>query len=187
MIDDESLRNLEKLHKLKEEGVITAEDFDAAKERLLKGQPKRPQALPMTMRAAGTGLPAEEDYLGWALLPLKRYAQFDGRSTRKEFWMFLLAINVVFAALLTIALTDTDYLGQLGMLGKVAVLVLVIGVLGAFVPYIALLVRRFHDQNKSGWFAAINLIPYLGALIVLGFMLVQGDTGDNDYGPDPRA
>ena len=57
----------------------------------------------------------------------------------------------------------------------------------AILPYIAVQVRRFHDQGKSGWFAALNLIPYLGVFVVLAFMLVPGQHGDNEYGGDPNA
>ena len=50
---------------------------------------------------------------------------------------------------------------------------------------VAVQVRRFHDQDKSGWLALMNLIPYLGAIVALGFMLIPGTEGDNQYGVDP--
>jgi uncharacterized membrane protein YhaH (DUF805 family) len=54
------------------------------------------------------------------------------------------------------------------------------------VPLIAVEVRRFHDQGKSGWFVLLNIIPYIGWAIVCVFMLLPGDEDDNKYGPDPR-
>ena len=62
---------------------------------------------------------------------------------------------------------------------------LVIGMIGLFIPTIAVQVRRFHDQGKSGWFALFNLIPYVGVVVVTIFMLLEGTKGDNKYGPDP--
>jgi len=47
----------------------------------------------------------------------------------------------------------------------------------------AVTVRRFHDQNRSGWFFLLNLIPYVGGLVVLVFMLLPGTPGDNNFGP----
>ena len=56
-----------------------------------------------------------------------------------------------------------------------------------FVPALAVQVRRFHDQDKSGWFVLLGFIPYLGALIVFVFMVLEGTRGPNQYGPDPKA
>ena len=55
------------------------------------------------------------------------------------------------------------------------------------IPSIAVQVRRFHDQDKSGWFVLLNFIPYVGGLIVLVFMFLEGTKGENRYGPDPKA
>jgi uncharacterized membrane protein YhaH (DUF805 family) len=58
--------------------------------------------------------------------------------------------------------------------------------LASFVTCLMVQIRRFHDQDRSGWFALFNLIPYIGWLIVLAFMVLPGTKGDNYYGPDPR-
>ncbi len=58
--------------------------------------------------------------------------------------------------------------------------------LGILVPSIAVQVRRFHDQDKSGWFVLIGLIPILGGLVVLVFMFLEGTRGPNRFGPDPK-
>ncbi|KZY54621.1 hypothetical protein A3736_13920 [Erythrobacter sp. HI0063] len=119
------------------------------------------------------------------MLPLRRYAQFTGRSGRKEFWLFLLGVNLVGAALAIVWTADTNVLGFTGTIGNMAFAVLIIGFLGILLPYLAVQVRRFHDQNRSGWFALINLIPYIGPLIVLVMMALPGADGENEYGPDP--
>ena len=92
MIDDEALKRIENLHRLKTEGVITEADFEKAKNDLLNGPaPRRPVAsIALPRSCPNTDLPSDDDYLAWVLLPLKRYADFEGRSTRKEFWMLSL-------------------------------------------------------------------------------------------------
>jgi uncharacterized membrane protein YhaH (DUF805 family) len=185
MIDNEALQSLEKLHQLKTDGVITAEDFEAAKERLLTAPATRAKASASSGSEGGIERPADDDHFAWMLLPLKRYADFDGRSSRKEYWMFTLLIGL---ATLALALLITANMGPFGMgaVGSMAVVILIVGLCGILVPSIAVQVRRFHDQDKSGWFALLNLIPYAGSLIVLVFMLLPGTEGDNQYGPDPR-
>lgn len=65
--------------------------------------------------------------------------------------------------------------------------IIVLASLAIIVPSIALAVRRLHDINKSGWFYLVVLIPFVGSLIFLYFMIVEGDKTDNQYGPDPKA
>jgi uncharacterized membrane protein YhaH (DUF805 family) len=182
MIDEEALRSIEKLHEMKAGGIISEEEFEETKRRLLSGG-RAVKASPDREAVA----PAAEQHLAWMFLPLKRYAQFHGRSSRREFWMFLLMTNVVALALAIIAMSDTNIFGQTGTIGNLAFALMALGFLGVLVPLVAVEVRRFHDQGKSGWFALLNLIPYIGALIVLGFMLVPGNEGENDFGPDPAV
>jgi uncharacterized membrane protein YhaH (DUF805 family) len=59
-------------------------------------------------------------------------------------------------------------------------------ILGCLIPSIAVQVRRFHDQDKSGWFVLLNFIPSIGGIIVLVFMCLEGTRGPNRYGPDPK-
>lgn len=183
MIDNEALQSLEKLHQLKTDGVITAEDFEAAKERLLKAPPAPANAVAYKHEGER---PGADDHLAWMLLPLKRYADFNGRSSRKEFWMFALFTSVMAAVLTIVIVADTGTF-EVGTLGSMAAGLLLLGFLGILVPALAVEVRRFHDQGKSGWFALLNLIPYIGSLIVLVFMALPGTEGENAYGPDPRT
>jgi uncharacterized membrane protein YhaH (DUF805 family) len=127
--------------------------------------------------------------MDWMLLPLKRYADFQGRSRRMEYWMFFLGIMIIEIVLFAL----------LGLMGAFtpradgtpsAMLFPMFGILGIFglaiiVPALAVQVRRFHDQNLSGWFVLLNFIPYLGGLVVLVFMCLPGTKGPNKYGPDP--
>ena len=70
---------------------------------------------------------------------------------------------------------------------SIGVLVLVVVYLLVFlIPGIAVQVRRFHDQDKSGWFILLGFIPYIGSLIIFVFMCLEGTRGPNRFGPDPK-
>lgn len=175
MIDAENLKSIERLHEMKEGGIISDEEFVAAKQRLLHG--KRRPSIVRTLTSEPQGAPAADDYLGWMILPLRRYAEFDGRSSRKEFWLFQLFVSLVILSLILLTVI-TFGLGAI---------LLAIALVGAIVPLIAVEVRRFHDQDRSGWFALLNLIPYAGGIIVLIFMLLPGTDGENQFGADPLS
>jgi uncharacterized membrane protein YhaH (DUF805 family) len=66
--------------------------------------------------------------------------------------------------------------------------IVILGVffLGTFIPSLAVQVRRFHDQDKSGWFILLNFVPYVGGLIVFVFMCLEGTRGPNRFGADPK-
>ncbi len=124
----------------------------------------------------------------WMILPLKRYADFSGRSRRMEYWMFLLLCVVVafglalFTGALAAGTAETD--PTAAIFGSVP---LIIFWLVVIIPSIAVQVRRFHDQDKSGWFVLLNFIPFVGGLIVLVFMFLEGTRGPNRFGPDPKT
>ena len=63
--------------------------------------------------------------------------------------------------------------------------ILALWVLGSIIPSIAVQVRRFHDQDRSGWMILLGFIPYVGSIIVFVFMCLSGTRGPNRYGPDP--
>lgn len=122
----------------------------------------------------------------WMLLPYKRYFDFSGRSCRKEYWMFqLLWVLMIFAVAVIFAMFDFG--GGEGVSPVAMVLMGVAGlfVLGSIIPGLLLQVRRFHDQDKSGWMVLLNFVPYAGGIIVLVFMCLRGTNGPNRFGPDP--
>lgn len=119
----------------------------------------------------------------WMLMPLKRYADFSGRSRRKEYWMFLLGVVIVAIVLSVMEAA----MGMNGMVAGVYGPLTTLLVLGLIIPGIAVQVRRFHDQDKSGWFVLLGFIPIVGGLIVLVFMLLEGTKGPNRFGPDPKG
>lgn len=181
MIDDDNLRSTEKLHAMRADGILSDEEFENAKRKILSGQPNRVRMTASTAKLVH--VPSDTDYFAWAVLPLRRYAQFTGRSGRKKFWLFLLAVSLIAAALTIVWTADTNFIGYTGTVGNLAFAILIIGFLAILVPYLAVQVRRFDDQ--SGWFALLNLIPYIGPFIVLVMMTFPGTEGENQYGPDP--
>ena len=109
-----------------------------------------------------------------------------------EYWMFMLlwfVVYIVCFGLIFAALPSADAIESgagLGTLGGAGGIVLGLFALASVIPAIAVEVRRFHDQDKSGWFILLNLIPFIGGLIVLVMMFLDGTPGANRFGPDPK-
>ncbi|CAH0496234.1 DUF805 domain-containing protein [Novosphingobium sp. CECT 9465] len=127
----------------------------------------------------------------WMLMPYRRYADFSGRSRRKEYWMFVLFTFLVVAVSMILMFAggmnlDEEGQSQPGALFWLGAAILGIWGIGTFIPSIAVQVRRFHDQDKSGWMVLLGLIPYVGSLIVFIFMCIEGTRGSNRFGPDPK-
>jgi uncharacterized membrane protein YhaH (DUF805 family) len=129
----------------------------------------------------------------WMIMPLKRYADFNGRSRRKEYWMFTLGVIlafviafIVFAFVFGAGSSSSTPDDVASMVGSTGVIVFGLAYLAILIPSIAVQVRRFHDQDKSGWFVLLALIPYIGGLILLVFMCLEGTRGPNRFGPDPK-
>jgi len=107
----------------------------------------------------------------WKLVVLQRYAKFDGRAGRAEFWWFVLANLLVFVVLaILMGIADIFFILYIGY------------ALAVLVPSIAVAIRRLHDTNKSGWFLLIGLIPIIGAILLIVFYAAEGTNGPNDYG-----
>jgi len=122
--------------------------------------------------------------MNWYLTVLKKYADFNGRARRTEYWMFVLFNFLAMIALAILAVV----LGSISQtLGTIGYLLYVLYALAVIVPSLAVTVRRLHDTGKSGWFILLNLIPLVGPLIVLIFLVTDSQPGANQYGPNPKA
>lgn len=189
MIDPDALKSIEDLHRLKTEGVITEDEFDRAKERLLFGGKLPKAAAAQSSIRQGPNM-SFEDHVAWAVLPLRRYADFKGRSSQREYWMFMLihlGLYLTYSTIVSYA-AARDYSGDLAGWGGIAFLATLLALVAAgalVVPTIAVQVRRFHDQDRSGLLALLNLIPIFGGIAVLVMMILPGTEGSNQYGPDP--
>lgn len=102
---------------------------------------------------------------------------FDGRISRYDYW--LKGILPIFVVLLIISVIDSYVSG--GIINLLASIL-------SIYPTVAVVVKRFHDRNKSGWWALLLLIPVIGPLwILIECGILKGTESDNDYGPDPLA
>jgi uncharacterized membrane protein YhaH (DUF805 family) len=123
----------------------------------------------------------------YMLAPLKRYADFKGRSRRKEYWSWVLFVVIALFVLmfldsaLGLGGSATGYAegGSAGFNLSGGVLTIIFW-LATLIPSIAVAVRRAHDQDKSGWFI---LIPIYGFIM----MFLEGTRGPNRFGPDPKG
>ncbi|MBU1086936.1 MAG: DUF805 domain-containing protein [Candidatus Omnitrophica bacterium] len=112
--------------------------------------------------------------MNWYLAVLKKYAVFQGRARRKEYWMFFL-FNMIIAFVLGLieGLSGINPNGGQSILADIYQL-------AVLVPSIAVGIRRMHDVNKSGWFM---LIPIYNLILAV----TSGDAGENRFGADPLA
>lgn len=114
--------------------------------------------------------------MNWYVEVMRKYAVFQGRASRKEYWMFflvnfLIAFALGFAMGLLAALTGMDP-------KKTDVVSSLYG-LAVFLPGLAVGVRRMHDIGRSGWwilFPIVNLV----------MLCLASQEGENEYGPDPK-
>ena len=90
--------------------------------------------------------------------------------------MFLLQ-TVLYTLFVALAAGDS---GGVGLVGALLGIVL----LGLIIPSLAVFVRRMHDTGRSGWFWFLGLIPVVGPIILIVFLVQPGDPGPNQYG-DP--
>ena len=121
--------------------------------------------------------------MNWYLKVIRdNYANFSGRARRTEYWMFyLIHIIIVFALAFFGGVISGSSDSMLGMIP------IFIYMLATLLPSLAVSVRRLHDTGKSGWYYLFTFIPYIGGIILLVFMVIDGDKGPNKYGPDPKA
>lgn len=116
----------------------------------------------------------------WYLAVLRKYAAFEGRAPRAEYWYFLLISTFLYVSLTVLDVVAGSFSAQSGF-GLVAATY----ALATLVPGFAVTVRRLHDTDRSGWAALAALIPLVGPLALLAFMAQRGQQAANRFGPDP--
>jgi uncharacterized membrane protein YhaH (DUF805 family) len=120
-------------------------------------------------------------------MPLRRYADFSGRSRRKEYWLFNLGVVLTYTVLLIVSFASSGPDGEPGAVFGLVGLLFVGIWLALIIPSLAVLIRRLHDQERSGWFILLAFVPVIGGLVLLVFTLLPGTPGENRYGADPRG
>jgi uncharacterized membrane protein YhaH (DUF805 family) len=111
----------------------------------------------------------------WKLVVTERFAKFDGRAGRAEFWWFALANLIVYVIL-----------AALGAASNLFFILYFVFAIAMILPSIGVAIRRLHDTNKTGWLLLLQLIPIVGFIILFVFMVTAGDTGANPYGEGPE-
>jgi uncharacterized membrane protein YhaH (DUF805 family) len=121
----------------------------------------------------------------WMLMPLRRYAEFSGRSRRMEYWMWVLFQFLIGLAVMVLmvlaggsALMSGDPAAMMAM-GGVALLIYglyLILALVFFIPNLAVTVRRLHDTNRSGWWILAPLAPYLLMIVAASMAISSPDS-----------
>ena len=105
------------------------------------------------------------------------------RSSRKEFWLFVLMGNLS-SLIAMFFLTLIDYLEPSGMAAALGGLVWLAYLVGLLIALVAISIRRLHDTNRNGAFIFLVFVP-LGGIVLLILHCLQGTDGDNKYGPKP--
>lgn len=118
----------------------------------------------------------------------KKYATFSGRASRSEYWWFALYLTIVYLVLGTATAvagiaTSPDGGDTPGALAALPGIPMILLLLASIVPGIALSVRRLHDAGYSGWLYLINLVPYLGGLVLIIFLAMPTSPAAAKYGP----
>ena len=121
----------------------------------------------------------------WYLMVWRKYADFTGRSRRKEYWIFTL-VNIVIALVLELLIFASFTTTRGSALGAMFGILFAVYGLAALVPSLAVCARRLHDIGMSGWLMLIGLIPALGGIALIVLCALDGNPGPNQYGPNPR-
>jgi uncharacterized membrane protein YhaH (DUF805 family) len=114
----------------------------------------------------------------WYTDVIRKYAVFNGRAARPEFWWFVL-YNLIIAAVINLVagIVVGRSSGQVvGDLYSLAVLL----------PSLGVGIRRLHDTNRTGWWYLIVFIPVIGWIVLIVFLAMASDPGSNNYGPNPQ-
>ncbi|WP_304716891.1 MULTISPECIES: DUF805 domain-containing protein [Neisseria] len=113
----------------------------------------------------------------------KRYAQFSGRASRREFWGFALFSVVVEIAILFVAGIMFEINKSLGSIFGLLCWLFVIALV---IPHLSVGVRRLHDIGKSGWWFLIVLVPLIGPIWLIVLCCQASVNEDNQWGGLPE-
>jgi uncharacterized membrane protein YhaH (DUF805 family) len=120
--------------------------------------------------------------MNWFWLGLRNYTDFSGRARRSEYWYFALFYLLIFVglAIVDVVLGTYSARSQAGLLSTTFWLV-------TLLPFIALTTRRLHDTGRTGWWQLVGFVPLIGVIVLLVFLVQDGDPDDNDYGSNPKV
>jgi uncharacterized membrane protein YhaH (DUF805 family) len=122
-----------------------------------------------------------------------KYADFRTRSSRSEYWYFLLVYIIlsiillipIFGSLGSLAAAEVGEEPSIGMVAMICMGIWFLLVLILIIPSIAVSVRRLHDSGKSGLWYLIAFVPF-GSIVLLVLMCLDSEPGTNKWGPNPH-
>lgn len=117
----------------------------------------------------------------------RQYATFTGRARRREYWMFILFNAVVIFVLAILAGVLSPNMDETGPSLNLGTALYGLYTLAAFIPSLAVTARRLHDTGRSGWWQLINLVPFVGGIILLIFAVQDSQPGSNRWGANPKG
>ena len=112
----------------------------------------------------------------------RKYATFEGRARRAEYWWYTLFNILLYLVLILIGVLLGNSDGSSAILGGL----IFVYILAVICPTLAVTCRRLHDAGLSGWWQALGIIP-LGGIAVFVMTVLDSNPGPNKYGPDPRS
>ncbi len=103
--------------------------------------------------------------------PLIRYADFKGRASRSEYWLFALLQGFWYALLIGLAVmsmgsTEDTAKASTGVM--IAIGAILASMIGLIVPNYAVLVRRLHDGGRGAIWLCLMLPTVLSAVMTVG-------------------
>lgn len=120
----------------------------------------------------------------WKKAVFHNYANFSGRARRSEYWYFVLFNIILFIPVFILSMivgeNGNDSFTDIGLI------IIGLGFIGLIIPWLAVVVRRLHDLNRSGWYYFIRLIPVVGPILLLVWLCTEGNPYPNNYGSDPK-
>lgn len=120
--------------------------------------------------------------MNWYLDVLKKYTDFNGRARRKEYWYYSLFnfIIIVVLGIIDGVTGNFDPEIGIGILGGIYIL-------ATLIPGIAVSVRRLHDTGRTGWWLFLGIIPLIGPVVLIVFMLLDSNLEQNQFGSNTKA
>ncbi|MGO2386885.1 MAG: DUF805 domain-containing protein [Psychrobacter sp.] len=132
-----------------------------------------PPPLPRSTMANNHSAEANYGIIDWFKKGMRNYTNFSGRARRKEYWyFFLVQVGVMITAMLLDAIVFSSETG----------LFYIVVVLGLFLPGLAVTIRRLHDTSRSGWWFLIGVVPLIGSIILLVFLVSNTKPETNKWG-----
>lgn len=114
----------------------------------------------------------------------EKYALFDGRASRSEYWLFQLFEVLILIGTMALG-AAAENIADLGTDGALSIGATGITYLLMFIPNLAVTVRRLHDTGKSAWLLLLSFIPF-GAFVLFIFTVMDSDPYLNQYGENPK-